>query len=165
MQRQRIRPAVIPRWLPWAAKIVGMLYLLEAPAILVLRTIVLMFVPSKIEWTEPFHGIPMRTWAIVLAAAALTHLASGVIGWVIGVWLARRRLGALCHWRWYVGWLLVQHLAWSIWIVLAFQGETRYLLFTLLQGGLLLALALVSWFGITPAQGNHHEPNTETMAR
>ena len=56
-----------------------------------------MFVPSKIGWKESFHGIPMRTWAVVLAVAALTHLASGVGGWVIGVWLARRRPDALRH--------------------------------------------------------------------
>lgn len=77
--------------------------------------------------------------------AASTHLASGVAGWVIGVWLAQRRPYALRSWRTFVGWLLVQHLAWSLWLVLAFQGETRYLLFALLQGVLLLALAIVSW--------------------
>lgn len=57
--------------LPWGAKIVGTVYLLEASVLLLLRLIVLMFVPSTI------------------------------------------------------GWLLVQHLTWSIWIVLAFQRETR----------------------------------------
>jgi len=131
--------------LPFLAKTVGTIYLLEAPAILLLRLLVLMFVPSKIAWTETFHGILMRTWAIVLAVAALTHLVSGIAGWVIGRWLVRRRPSALRSWRTFVGWLLVQHLAWSLWLVLAFQGETRYLLFALLQGVLLLALAIVSW--------------------
>jgi hypothetical protein len=144
----------MPTWLPVVAKTVGTIYLLEAPAILVLRTIVLMFVPSKIEWTESFHGIQMRTWAVVLAVAAITHLASGIGGWVVGIWLARRRPSALRRWRLFVGWLLVQHLAWSIWIVLAFQGETRYLLFTLLQGVLLLALGFYSWFDAPPVERN-----------
>jgi len=144
----------IPTWLPWVAKIVGTVYLLEAPAIFVLRMIVLMFVPSKIEWTESFHGIQMRTWAVVLAAAALTHLASGIGGWVAGISLARRRPDALRRWRLFVGWLLVQHVAWSIWIVLAFQGEMRYLLFTLLQGVLLLALGYYSWFNAPPLERN-----------
>lgn len=157
MRQQSMVNNAIPTWLPWVAKIVGTVYLLEAPAIMVLRLIVLMFVPSKIEWTESFHGIQMRTWAVVLAAAALTHLASGVGGWVIGVRLARQRSGALRHWRLFVSWLLVQHLAWSIWIVMAFQDETRYLLFTLLQGVLLLALALVSWLGAPSTERNHHE--------
>lgn len=65
--------------------------------------------------------------------------------------------------RRFVGWLLVQHLAWSIWIVLAFQGETRYLLFTLLQGVLLLALAIISRLGAAPIERNHHEQNRETV--
>lgn len=82
------------KWLPVVAKTVGTLYLLEAPAILVLRAIVLMFVPSKLAWTETFHDIAMRTWAVVLAVAALTHLVSGIVGWVIGVRLARHRMHA-----------------------------------------------------------------------
>ncbi len=123
-----------------------------------------MFVPSKIEWTETFHGIQMRTWAVVLAAAALTHLASGIAGWVIGVWLARRRPSVLRHWRLFVGWLLVQHLAWSIWIVLAFQGETRYLIFTLLQGVLLLVLGFHSWFNAPPVERNDYEEHRKTVA-
>jgi len=159
MYSQSVRSAVIPGWLPWAVKIVGTIYLLEAPAILVLRALVLMFVPSKIEWLETFHGIQMRTWAVVLAAAAITHLASGGAGWVIGVRLARRRPRALRHWQLLAGWLLVQHLAWSIWIVLAFQEETRYLLFTLLQGVLLLVLAIYSWCGVTLAERNNDEEN------
>ena len=132
---------------------------------MVLRLLVLMFVPSKIEWTETFYGIQMRTWAVVLAAAAVTHLASGIRGWVIGIRPARGRPNALRQWRLLVGWLLVQHVAWSIWIVIAFPGETRYLLFTLLQGVLLLALAIYSWFGATPVERNHREQNTETVIR
>lgn len=165
MTRQTDRANAIPNWLSIVAKTVGAIYLLEAPAILLLRTIVLMFVPSKIGWKETFHGFPMRTWAVVLAVAAITHLASGVGGWVIGVWLARRRPDALRRWRLLVGWLLVQHLAWSIWIVLAFQGETRYLLFTLLQGVLLVALAIVSWLGRSPVERNLREQKRETATR
>ncbi len=155
MRQQSMASNAMLTWLPLVAKIVGTIYLLEAPAILVLRMIVLMFVPSKIEWTESFHGIQMRTWAVVLAAAAITHLASGVGGWVVGVRLARQRPGVLRHWRLFVGWLLVQHLAWSIWIILAFQGETRYLLFTLLQGVLLLVLGCYSWFNAPPVERNN----------
>ena len=84
---------------------------------------------------------------------------------MIGVWLARRRPDALRRWRLLVGWLLVQHLAWSIWIVLAFQGETRYLLFTLLQGVLLVALAIVSWLGRSPVERNLREQKRETATR
>lgn len=93
----------------------------------------------------------------------ITHLASGVGGWVIGVWLAHRRFHALRHWRILVGWLLVQHLVWSISIVLAFRGETRFLLTTLVQGVLLLALALYSWLGSSPIERNPHEEKTKPV--
>ncbi len=75
MCRQSVAWNVIPSWLPFMAKTVGTVYLLEAPAILLLRTIVLIFVPSKIGWTETFHGFPMRTWTVVLAVAR--RLAAG----------------------------------------------------------------------------------------
>jgi hypothetical protein len=49
----------------------GTLYLLEAPLPLVMRAIVLMFVPSKSDWTDEFYGFQYRTWEVVLTLAAV----------------------------------------------------------------------------------------------
>jgi hypothetical protein len=51
-------------------KVLGTRYLIEAPLLLVMRTIVLMFVPSKSNWTDEFHGFQYHPWGVVLALAA-----------------------------------------------------------------------------------------------
>ncbi|MFN8445880.1 MAG: hypothetical protein U0175_34130 [Caldilineaceae bacterium] len=135
-------------WLPFIVKTLATVYLVEAPLLVVLRAIVLMFVPSKIDWGEPFNGIPMRVWAVVLAVAALTYLASGILGWVIGVWLARRQPGAIQAWQLFSTWLVVQHGAWLVWAYLTRPvGSAFWLLpFSVLQGVVVLALTIYSWF-------------------
>lgn len=135
-------------WFPWIVKILATIYLVEAPLLVGLRMIVLMFVPSKIDWSESFHGVPMRVWAVVLALAALTHLLSGIVGWVIGVRLARRRPGALQAWRLFCGWLVVQHGAWLVWAYLTRPvGSAFFLLpISVAQGLIVLGLAGYTWF-------------------
>lgn len=134
-------------WMPFLVKCLATVYLIEAPLLVLFRAIVLMFVPSKIAWSEPFHGIPMRVWAVVLAVAGLTYLASGIFGWVIGVRLARRRPGALRVWQIFSTWLVVQQGAWLVWAYLTRPvGSAFWLLpVSVLQGVVVLALAGYSW--------------------
>lgn len=141
MWRDRSNP--IRQWLPFFLKVLGTLYLLEAPLLLVMRAIVLMFVPSKSAWSDEFQGFQNRTWSVVLLLAAVTFFGSGLACWVAGVWLSRGRPQAEHRWRYLSGWLVVMQLTWLVWV---FLTHDRFLLFHLLQTLVVIGLGLYAWF-------------------
>lgn len=130
-------------WVPFLLKALGTLYLLEAPLLLVMRTLVLMFVPSKSAWTDEFHGFQYRTWSVVLALAAGLFFASGVACWVLGVRLGRNRPHAARDWRYLLGWLILLHVGWLGWVLLT---NDRLLVGHLLQAVVVFALAGYAWW-------------------
>lgn len=130
-------------WTPLLLKVLGTLYLLEAPLLLWMRLLVLMFVPSKSDWADEFHGFQYRTWGVVLALAAVLFFASGVASWVIGVRLGRGRPNAERSWRYLMGWLVLLHLGWLSW---AFLTDDRFLVGHLLQAVAVFAFAGYAWW-------------------
>ncbi len=146
MQRNKNNP---PRqWLPFSLKALGTLYLLEAPLLLVMRAIVLMFVPSKSAWTDEFQGFENRTWSVVLLLAAGAFFCSGVACWLAGVWLRRGRPQAERFCRHLSGWLVIMQCTWLVWV---FLTHDRFLLFHLCQALGVLSLGLSTWFGLRKA--------------
>jgi hypothetical protein len=129
-------------WLPFWIKTLGTVYLVEAPVLLVMRAIVLMFVPSKSAWTDEFQGFQYRTWSVVFLFAFAAFLSSGVACWVSGVRLARGRPNAARTWRYLAAMLVGMHSLWLVWIFLT--GD-RFLVFHLVQAILVAGLALYSW--------------------
>jgi hypothetical protein len=128
--------------LPFFLKALGTLYLLEAPLLLVMRAIVLMFVPSKSDWSDVFQGFQYRTWSAVLLSTAVLFFASGVACWVIGVRLGRGRPNAESAWRYLAGLLTVLQLVWLAW---AYATSDRFVLFHLFQTLFVVSLGLFSW--------------------
>ncbi|MBX3011470.1 MAG: hypothetical protein KF832_08170 [Caldilineaceae bacterium] len=129
-------------WLPFWLKTLGTVYLVESLFLLVMRAIVLMFVPSKSDWTDEFRGIEYRVWGVVLFVAVVAFCATGIACWIMGVRLGRGLPNARQHWRYLAGTLIIMQGLWLLWIV--FTGD-RLILFHLVQGLLVVALALYPW--------------------
>ncbi len=132
------------RWLPIWIKGLGTLYLLEAPLLLVLRALILMFVPSKTPWTAEFQGFQYRTWSVVLLLAFAAFLLSGIACWVSGVRLTRGRPNAERTWRSLVLGLAGMHLLWLVWVFLV---QDRFWILHLLHALLVWGLAFQAWQG------------------
>ena len=128
---------------PLILKGLGTLYLIEAPLLLVMRAIVLMFVPSKSDWIDEFHGFQYRTWGVVLALAAVLFITSGLACWVIGVRLGRGRPTAARDWRSLMSWLVVLQLGWLGWVLLT---NDRFLVAHVLQSVVVFAVAGYAWW-------------------
>jgi hypothetical protein len=129
-------------WLPFLLKALGTLYLLEAPLLLAMRAIVLMFVPSKSDWADTLQGFQYRTWSAVLLLAAVLFFGSGVACWVIGVRLGQGRPNAGRAWQYLGGLLIVMQLVWLAWV---YVTNDRFVLFHLFQTLFVVSLGLSSW--------------------
>lgn len=144
------------KWEPLFIKALGTLYLLEAPLLLVMRALVLMFVPSKSDWTDVFHGFQYHTWSVVLALAAVLFFGSGVSCWIVGVRLAQGRPKAERGWRYLVAGLILLQLIWLAW---AAMTHDRFVLVYLVQTLVVVGLGVFAW-GMVPGSTQPTEQKT-----